>query len=77
MAGWSPATLFEWDSSTGIFLWILLSFTEHLFAEHLWKAVSVVFSQVLLFPMWRVVRQWRPKTQWLCKTPLNSMWCGA
>ena len=35
------------DSSTGTFLWILLSFTEHLIAEHMWRAVSFVFPQVL------------------------------
>ena len=30
--------------------------TKHLFAEHLQKAVSVIFSQVLLFPIRRVAR---------------------
>ena len=32
---------------------------EHLFIEHLRKDVSVLFSQVLLLPMWRDARQWR------------------
>ena len=32
-----PATLFKKiDSDTGVFLWILRNFWEHLFLEHLW-----------------------------------------
>ena len=46
-----------------VHLWILFSFTEHQFAENLWNVVSVAFSQVLLFPVWKVVRQWRPEIQ--------------
>ena len=48
------ATIFKWDSDTRTFHNILLSFTKHLFAEQLQKAVPVVFSQVLLFSMRRV-----------------------
>ena len=56
IAGKSPETILKRDSGTDTVLWILLLFTEHLFTEHLRKAVSVVFSQVLLFPMLRVSR---------------------
>ena len=48
-ACWSTHTIFKWHSGTDTFLWILLSFTEHLFAKHLRNAVSDVLSQVLLF----------------------------
>ena len=41
--GWSAANIVKWDSGTGAFLWILFSFTEHLFVQHLLKAVSVIF----------------------------------
>ena len=46
-----------------VHLWILFSFTEHQFAENLWNVVSAAFSQVLLFAVWKVVRQWRPEIQ--------------
>ena len=49
IAGWTPATIFSWDSRTGTFLWVLLSFTKLLFAEHFAKAVSVIFCQVWHF----------------------------
>ena len=60
-------TIFKRDFDTVTFLWLLLYFTEHLFAEQLQKDVPLIFSQVLFFPMWKVARQWRPAIQWLCK----------
>ena len=41
--------IFKWQSGTGTFLRILLSFTEDLFPQNLGTAVSDVFSQVILF----------------------------
>ena len=62
VAGWNPATIFKWDSSTVNFLLsILLSFTEHLFAEHLRKTASVVYSHVSHFTM--LQKQWRTAIQ--------------
>ena len=46
--------MFKWDSGTGTFLRILLSFTEHLFAEHLRNTVSVIFFSGFIIS--RVVR---------------------
>ena len=57
VSGWSCSTIFKWDSGFGPFFWILLSFTKHLFADHLQKAASVVFCQVSLFPVWTVAIQ--------------------
>ena len=57
VSGWSCSTIFKWDSGLGPFFWILFSFTKHLFAEHLWKAASVIFSQVSPFPVWTVAIQ--------------------
>ena len=65
IADWRPATIFKWNSDTGTFLWLLLNFTQHLFEEQLGNAVPVVFSQVLLFSVWRVARQWRPAIRYV------------
>ena len=54
VTGWRPPNMFKWDSGTGTFLRILLSFTEHLFAEHLRNAVSVIFFSGFIIS--RVVR---------------------
>ena len=35
-----PATLLKKDSGTGVSLWILQNFREHLFTEHLWITAS-------------------------------------
>ena len=51
VAGWSTVTVFKCVSDTDTSLRILLSFTKHLFAEHLRKAVSVAFLQVPHFTM--------------------------
>ena len=51
----SVPNIFKWNSGTGAFLWIYLSFTEHLFVEHLRMAVSVIFLSS--FVMSGVVRQ--------------------
>ena len=60
VVGLSPDATFKWDSGKDTFLWILLSFSKQLFAEHLRRVVSVVYPEVLLFTMWRIARQWIP-----------------
>ena len=42
--GLKPATLLKMNSSTGVFLWILRNFQEHLFTEHLRKNASKMFA---------------------------------
>ena len=86
VAGWSPATIFKWGSGTVTFLWILLNFTEHLFAEHLRKAVSVVFFKFYFFLCKELQdREDNEETSAsatmqmlinLRKTLLNSAWCA-
>ena len=53
VAPWNSATIIKWDSSAGTSLWNLLSFKERL-AKHLWEDVTVFFSHVSLFTMWRI-----------------------
>ena len=38
-----PAILSKRDSGTGVFLWILWNFLEHLFSEHLW---AIAFTRL-------------------------------
>ena len=53
--------LLKWDSVKGTALWILLSFTKQLFAEHLHS--FCFFLSSITPTMWRVERQWSPAIQ--------------
>ena len=49
LTAWSPLTVLERDSSTGISLWILWNFSESIFAEHLLATTSHMMLFFFLF----------------------------
>ena len=47
MQAWGPATLLKRDSNTGVFLWNLRSFSEHLFYKTPPVAASAVYIVII------------------------------
>ena len=78
ISGGISANIFSSDSRTGTFLWIMLSFTEHLFQ----KAVCVIFSPVSYFSYVKSCKTMNNSDSVTLliatslKAPLNSTWFG-
>ena len=47
MQAWGLKLYQKRDSGTGVFLWILWNFLEHLFTEHLWTTASIHWNKYL------------------------------
>ena len=72
VAGLRPATSWKRDSDTGVFLWILRNFLEHLF----WSisANDCFCSMVSCSRFIMDQKSWLPQECFTCQTPLHTIY---
>ena len=70
LQGFSSATLSKRDSNTGVFLWLLRNFKEHLFEEHLRTAASVYSNDLFKYKNC-VIKNMLPERFWVYKEKSN------